>query len=398
MRFCSVSAGNVLAAESLGTEVAKNPSASITDKDVQRQGREFVEAVFKRDLDELQCAIAKCHREWLLACRRGHPAEQAWLHGLQTVQGVRHLPLEQQEEYLLTLEAWHRSADGIAELVCEAMPNPLLAATVFDRVRSARDRFHAFGFDAPGVVDCDLALIRECSLVREWGTALNRIHQFVTDWQPRLGQDAEIIQIMRLFESMVLMELSEDAPRQVRLAESFISFVDRYRLEGLYVFWRERGMTVLAEIQFRAGNRREADRVYAEVRSRLPENSDHWLAGWCRSWCDRHEARRLMEKGDYEGAEEKISSARLGTIKYGHRNLNKGLTMERILRMSAEIRRKLGRDKEADEDLAYAQRIVDNVAKLKAALQADLEKPGRPTESTPLSPSDSAHRSPQTMQ
>ena len=72
--------------------------------------------------------------------------------------------------------------------------------------------------------------------------------------------------------------------------------------------------------------------------------------------------------------------------------------MERILRMSAEIRRKLGRDKEADEDLAYAQRIVDNVAKLKAALQADLEKPGRPTESTPLSPTDSLHRNPQTTQ
>ena len=132
-------------------------------------------------------------------------------------------------------------------------------------------------------------------------------------------------------------------------------------------------MTLLAENYYQLGNRAEADRLYAEVRSSLPKVPTHDLVGWCKSWCDRHEARQLMEKGDWDGAFSKILLARVGTIDYGHRNLSKGLTMERILRMSAEIQRNRGNHKEADEDLEYADLIARHAEKLRTALEAELK-------------------------
>ena len=132
-------------------------------------------------------------------------------------------------------------------------------------------------------------------------------------------------------------------------------------------------MTLLAETYYYSGDRDEADRLYAEVRSRLPEKIDHDLAGWCKSWCDRHEARQLMEKGDWEGAYSKSLQARLATTKYGRFNLSKGLTMERIVRMSAEIQGKRGNETEAKEDLEYAQTIADHTARLRVALEAQLK-------------------------
>lgn len=172
----------------------------------------------------------------------------------------------------------------------------------------------------------------------------------------------------------LLRELHKDPERQISLLENIIAFRDRYPRTERLMWQRERALTELAETHFWLGNRAEADRLYALVRKDLPGDSVYTLVGLCKSRCDWHEARQLMEQGDYERAYEKILSARLGTIKYGRQNLNKGLTMERILRLSAENRRKLGRDKEADEDLAYAQRIADHAARLKAAMEPEFER------------------------
>lgn len=118
----------------------------------------------------------------------------------------------------------------------------------------------------------------------------------------------------------------------------------------------------------------------------LPDKIDNSIPGRCKSWCDRHEACQLVEKGDWDGAYEKILQARVGTIEYGHRDLNKGLTMERILRMSAEIQTKRGNDREAKEDLQYAQSIADHAARLRVALEAQLktlDDPKQPAGSPP---------------
>ena len=135
----------------------------------------------------------------------------------------------------------------------------------------------------------------------------------------------------------ILRELDSEPQTRVKLLNGVIEFTERHEITDRMLWWRERATTLLAEHYCVQGNRQEADCLYAEVRSLLPEDSDHDLVGWCKSWCDRHEARQLMEKGDWDAAYEKILQARVGTIDYGHRNLSKGLTMERILRMSAEI-------------------------------------------------------------
>ncbi len=168
-------------------------------------------------------------------------------------------------------------------------------------------------------------------------------------------------------------ELEKEPAKQIAFLEGNIDFADQHRTTVRIQWWKERAMTLLAETYYYSGDRDEADRLYAEVRSRLPEKIDHDLAGWCKSWCDRHEARQLMEKGDWEGAYSKILQARLATTKYGRFNLSKGLTMERIVRMSAEIQRHRGNDKEAEEDLEYAQTIAEHTARLRVALEAQLK-------------------------
>ena len=174
--------------------------------------------------------------------------------------------------------------------------------------------------------------------------------------------------------AMILSELGKEPEKQIDLLTSNVEFPDRYERTARLEFWKERSMTLLAETYYRQGNRHEADRLFAEVRSKLPAENNNNLPGWCRSWCDRHEARQLMEKGDWDEAYDKIFQARVGTINYGsHNPISKGLTMERILRMSAEIQRKRGNDKEAEDDLEYAQSIANHAARLREALTAELK-------------------------
>ena len=171
----------------------------------------------------------------------------------------------------------------------------------------------------------------------------------------------------------ILREAGVDLQERLALLNGIVDFTEQCQVTGQLAWWKERAMTLLAENYYLQGDHQQADRLYAEVRSLLPEDSDHDIVGWCKSWCDRHEARRLMEKGDWDGAYSKILLARVGTIDYGHRNLSKGLTMERILRMSADIQRKRGNHKEADEDLEYADLIARHAEKLRTALEAELK-------------------------
>lgn len=79
-----------------------------------------------------------------------------------------------------------------------------------------------------------------------------------------------------------------------------------------------------------------------------------------------------MERGDWDGAFHKIVQAQAGAIDYGRLRCDKSITLERMLRMSAEIQRKRGNDKEAEADLRFAQRIAENAARLREALEPEL--------------------------
>ncbi len=220
---------------------------------------------------------------------------------------------------------------------------------------------------------CNAHIAFACSYARMFEAATAFGRSACQGYRASKGTAAPAKTVELLF-SVMLREQGKAPVEQVALLKGIIDFCDQYQVTDRLVWRKERAMTQLAETYYRQGNRQEADRLYAEVRSRLPEDSDHDLVGWCKSWCDRHEARQLMEKGDWDAAYEKIFQARVGTIDYGHRNLSKGLTMERILRMSAEIQRKRGNNKEADEDQEYADLIARHAAKLRTAVEAELQK------------------------
>ncbi len=233
--------------------------------------------------------------------------------------------------------------------------------------------------------DCDMNIALAYSRVRMFGLAEMHAKSAHVGYLAPEGVETHTKPLESAL-SAILSELQKEPARQVALLEQFMDFAERHQAGGVLEWWKERAMTQLAETYYRQGKHEEADRLYAEVRSRLPEDSDHDVVGWCKSWCDRHEARRLMEKGDWDAAYEKIFQARVGTIDYGHRNLSKGLTMERILRMSAEIQRKRGNSKEADEDEEYADLIARHAAKLRTAVEAELRKLNQPEANTTPQP------------
>lgn len=221
--------------------------------------------------------------------------------------------------------------------------------------------------------DCDGGIARVLCFARVFGAAepfWAKAHRRVVSIE---GLEIHT-KFAELGLSEVLRELDKESEHRLILLKESIEFAEQHQTTARLEWWKERAMTLLAEDYYQLGNRAEADRLFAEVRGRLPEKTKHDIAGWCKSWCDRHEARQLMEKGDWDGAYSKIVQARVGTIDYGHRNLSKGLTMERILRMSAEIQQKRGELDEAREDLEYAQLIADHAAKLRIAVEAEMEK------------------------
>lgn len=215
-------------------------------------------------------------------------------------------------------------------------------------------------------IACCLALARMMPEAEKYADLAKK--QYTAD------EGAEMVGLYaQLLLADLLREQRKEPGRQVALLQGIITFVERYQTTDRLRWWKMRATAELAEVHFWLGNREEADRLYARVRQELPDKIDHSVPGWCKSWCDRHEARRLMEKGDWEGAYQKILQARVGTIDYGHRNLSKGLTMERILRMSAEIQRERGNAKEADKDLEYAEMIADHAGELRVALESELD-------------------------
>ncbi len=316
-------------------------------------------------------------RDLYVRCRGAlaatHPdtsvAEEA-VFGYRQLQGLGE---ETKREYVAASTARFRAWQTIDRTAAEVLPS-------VHAVRRLMATFQMCSRSIPAEIpnvslpaDCDGGIARTCAFARMFGEAESfwaraRACYFRLNGLEIHGRAIE------LGLAAILCEQSKEASEQVALLQANIDFADRHQLTDRIAWWKERAMTQLAETYYRHGNRQEANRLYAEVRSRLPEDSDHDLVGWCKSWCDRHEARQLMEKGDWDAAYEKILQARVGTIDYGHRNLSKGLTMERILRMSAEIQRKRGNHKEADEDEEYADLIARHAAKLRTAVEAELRK------------------------
>ncbi len=286
-------------------------------------------------------------------------------HTLQTIDE------EARQQYVMVAESRFRTWQGIRTLATQVLPNAGSALEILASFHAASNAIpESMPPEASLCADCDFGIVRVLGFVHAVSTAepfADRAHDHCLS-VAGLDTPAKRIEFAL---AEILREREASPTTQFALLRSILDFAERHQTTDRLIWWKERSTTLLAEAHYRQNNHAEADRLYAEVRNRLPDKIDHELAGWCKSWCDRHEARQLMEKGDWEDAYAKIVQARVGTIEYGHYNLNKGLTMERIVRMSAEIQRHRGNDKEADEDLEYAQMIADHAARLRTVLEAE---------------------------
>ena len=353
-------------------DVMPNDASPPSDAEYRLVSSEVRLALEGGSLSEGERAASSFYSRCLDTLGKGHPETREIAAWMRLFRQLRALDQRSRDAFLGVIQPIERAWAGIDACTDESLPGSESTVVLFRDFLAAKANISSSMPSARiNAAHCEAGAACVLGCAREFESARPFLESALSGYRSDDGFEAHEKSV-EVFLAAVLREIRAQPDKQVILLEDAISFAARYQMTGRQLWQQERAMTFLAESYYCQGNRSEADRLYAEISSRLPEKIDHETAGWCKSWCDRHEARQLMEKGDWDGAYDKILQARVGTIKYGNRNLSKGLTMERILRMSAEIQRKRGNNKEADDDLQYAQSIADHAARLRDALSAEL--------------------------
>lgn len=354
------------------SDVRTGTASHFTDREAGQFTRDFFRAVGAKDLRELESIVQRSHEQCLVAHGRGHVDERTTGDYLTLVHRLHDISPAELEQYWQYKWDSHVTFNKVIELYESPVLNPQQAVELHRRLCVLRQFFRAFEIDPMATMNCEFWLINMSAVSWNWAEAHRLAEQFLTDWAPKYPDGDLVVAAVSLMDAQFLMELSSDFPKQVDLLRSFIAFADRFAYGGRLPYFRERGLAALAEVHYRNGNHAEADRLFGEVCSRVPDPIDNMYIGWCKSCCDRHEARELMDQGDWDGAFHKIVQAQTGAIDYGNKCFDKGIVMERMFRMSAEIQRKRGNDKEAEADLRFAERIAENAARLREALEPEL--------------------------
>jgi tetratricopeptide (TPR) repeat protein len=173
------------------------------------------------------------------------------------------------------------------------------------------------------------------------------------------------------FRSVFALVLSEQAKDQTRLMELLEEQSERLRASAHHDA-RRQNLLWTASMQAKVGDEENADRIYKRVRSELVSNSldcPYQLA-----LCDRHCARQLLNEGDLQDACSLIEDVYPRMLVHTKGSLNYPLEVEQTLRLRAEIYERLGRTKDAEADVAYADDIAAHAARLRKMCSADPEQ------------------------
>ena len=189
----------------------------------------------------------------------------------------------------------------------------------------------------------------------------------------------------RQWLAWTLMMQDEDFPRQREHLLSVIASVKACQGNEETRYWPERAMTLLAEATYRSGDRKDADRLFAEVRRWLPKDPKPCPNGkctnscyvfWCLAWCDRHDARALITDGKYQEAVAAIECAVKELANGDKRELNEGVTIQDLHCLKAEASYALGKESDVDMEIASANAIAGHAAELRGEVHEPLEPPG----------------------
>lgn len=367
--------GSVIAVLQLCTRASVSlPCAPPSDAEWRRSNSSVRAALEDGNLEEATKAATALHTRCQVSLGEGHPETREVAAHVRLYQHLGGFDHQTKDAFLKAITQQNRAWGRIPDFVGDVLPDSDSLRQLLRALRTSRKGISSpFPLIRAYRANCDFGTARAITCTRDFECSRRLLELALEGYRTEdgFGPHAKLVELAL---AEILRELQLEPTRQLTLLKGNIAFAEENQVTGRLLWRGERTMTLLAEAYYRHGNQQEANRLYAEVRSLLPEETKHELVGWCKSWCDRHEARQLMEKGDWDGAYEKILQARVGTIDYGHRNLSKGLTMERILRMSAQIQRKRGNNKEADEDQEYADRIARHAAKLRVAVEAELKK------------------------
>ena len=187
-----------------------------------------------------------------------------------------------------------------------------------------------------------------------------------------LGNDAVCLDMITYRLTFItICEQAAGLPSAARCErlEKIIKFFHEEGTKKHRFDWGEhRAKAILAEDYYIDDKKDKADKIFAELRSEVPKFPEDPLAGWVLFVCDRHDARRAYEKGEYEKALSYIKEAETGCFRFGHRGASKPLAMQQICELKAKILRKLGKDQEAEWAEGDARRIAKNLAKCREAV------------------------------
>ena len=299
-------------------------------------------------------------------------------------QNLKQLSPSELKEY----DSARTEADEIAELVHKMNGRKLPHGPTLEEAEDEVKHIEEVAKRCLGIASQTAANQRSLGMVyacrRDWQGAQVVLENALDSQIPDLPGSDRDNHITLQWLAWVLMMQDEDFPRQEEYLNSVIEYAEANQDKKSNRYWAERAMTLLAESKYRSGDLAEADRLFEEVRQRLPETPipcreskcmGACYVSWCLAWCERHKARQLIVEQKYWDAFRAIDSAvdRLKTG--GQRDLNLGVTFEDLHCLKAEALCSLGHTDWADTEMSFANAIAKHAADLRGDVHEPLAGP-----------------------
>ena len=352
----------------------------------------------KREAAEQQADIVRA--DWRDQYGSGEEARRNWEVWLSDFEKLKNRPPPDIAEYVAAWQKVIMTAARVSKMRARKLPHGRTLAEAEEVCCTQEELLdRCLGGKSYYSVLCHTSLGHVHGCRREWSAAEESFERALELLLADFPDDRSGIAATRQWLAWILMEQGKDFPRQKEYLEAALEYAESAQDEEAR-YWPPRLKTLLAEAAYRSGESAEANLLFAKLRLQLPREHEeggkdlHML--WCRAWCERHEARLLIEEERYDEALAAIYAARKALSDGGKKaELSAGLTHQELCCLAAKAV-----DAGGGEDVAQVKSehvnppqaeipIANAIAKHAARLRGEPYKPivVQPTDRAWLIPS-----------
>ena len=338
----------------------------------------------KREAAEQQADIVRT--DWRDQYGSGEEARRNWEVWLSDFEKLKNRPPSDIREYVAAWQKVTMAAARVSKMRARKLPHGRTLAEAEEVCCTQEELLdRCLGGKSYYSVLCHTSLGHVHGCRREWSVAEESFERALELLLADFPDDRSGIAATRQWLAWILMEQGKDFPRQKEYLEAALEYAESAQDEEAR-YWPPRLKTLLAEASYRSGESAEANLLFAKLRLQLPREHEeggknlHML--WCRAWCERHEARMLIDEKRYGEALGAVFAARKALSDGGKKaELSAGLTHQELCCLAAKVADELGVKDVAQMKSQHANppqaeiAIANAIAKHAARLRGESYKP-----------------------